>query len=170
MKKGSVVLAICVLFAGVLIAGCASIIKGSDQDIPIKSTPKGATVTITDKHGMQVGSGTTPYSAVLDRGDGFFTAARYTVEVSMKGYEPVSVLVKGKVNGWYLAGNFFFGGLIGWFIVDPLTGAMWNLSPDDVGINLAKAASLFDEDGITVVLKEEIPKHLFAMLPLVRVN
>ncbi|MDY5520178.1 hypothetical protein, partial [Campylobacter lanienae] len=28
------------------------------------------------------------------------------------------------------AGNFIFGGLLGWLIVDPATGAMWNLKPE----------------------------------------
>jgi len=35
---------------------------------------------------------------------------------------------------WYLAGNIVFGGIAGWLIVDPLTGAMWRLSPKEVNV------------------------------------
>jgi len=42
------------------------------------------------------------------------------------------------VGGWYIAGNILVGGLIGWFIVDPITGAMWNLEPENVEMALTK--------------------------------
>lgn len=33
---------------------------------------------------------------------------------------------------WFgIAGNFLFGGFIGWLIVDPATGGMWALSAKD---------------------------------------
>jgi hypothetical protein len=35
------------------------------------------------------------------------------------------------VSGWYF-GNLAFGGVIGMLIVDPLTGAMYNLTPDKI--------------------------------------
>lgn len=44
------------------------------------------------------------------------------------------VLTPG-INGWYL-GNLLFGGLLGWVIIDPITGAMYK----------------FDETPITYVL------------------
>ena len=38
-------------------------------------------------------------------------------------------------DGWYIGGNILVGGLIGWFIVDPLTGAMYTL-PKEVNADL----------------------------------
>ena len=46
----------------------------------------------------------------------------------------ISFNIKPTPNGWYLAGNFIFGGLLGWLIVDPATGAMWNLKPHHTSI------------------------------------
>jgi hypothetical protein len=60
------------------------------------------------------------------------------------------------VNGWYV-GNVIFGGLVGFLIVDPLTGAMWVLEPKDVKESLPlKAAGRAPEEGLTVVLRETL--------------
>jgi hypothetical protein len=157
-----------------LTAGCASIMSGSDQDVYISSRPDGARVTIYDGAGMEVWSSTTPVTATLDRGDGFFTGARYRVEIEKPGFEKKVIAVKSRLNGgWYLAGNFLLGGWIGWLIVDPATGAMWKLSPDDVRASLVQADQAFLKDGdegFTVVLREEIDPYLFDHLPLEQVN
>jgi hypothetical protein len=39
-----------------------------------------------------------------------------------------------KFNAWYL-GNIIFGGLIG-IVIDPITGAIYELSPDQVNAQL----------------------------------
>jgi hypothetical protein len=39
--------------------------------------------------------------------------------------------VRAELSGWYF-GNLVFGGIIGMLIVDPLTGSMWNLTPDHI--------------------------------------
>ena len=62
-----------------------------------------------------------------------------------------------------LAGNFFFGGLIGWFIVDPLNGNMYTLSPDAVAasLNATTAHNNSATDGsISIVLLQDVPGAL----------
>jgi hypothetical protein len=41
-----------------------------------------------------------------------------------------------KFNAWYL-GNIIFGGLIG-IVIDPITGAIYELSPDQVNAHFNK--------------------------------
>lgn len=53
------------------------------------------------------------------------------------GYEQEEIWLTGsREAGWCSAGNVVVGGLIGRLIVDPITGAMWNLGPEAVGANL----------------------------------
>jgi hypothetical protein len=125
-----------------LLSGCASIIKGGTQDISISSSPSGATFEVKDnKNQLSTINGSTPGTVTLKKGTGYFSSASYTITVSKEGYQPHVVTLSGSVNGWYLGGNLIFGGLIGYLVVDPLTGAMWTLSPDKVQAGLALAST-----------------------------
>ena len=62
----------------------------------------------------------------------------YTLNATAVGHEPAQATVDTRMNGWYF-GNILFGGLIGLFIVDPATGAMWRL-PKTAHIDLAPAS------------------------------
>ncbi len=56
-----------------------------------------------------------------------------------------------------------FGGIIGWFIVDPLNGAMYTLSPDQVTSNLGNKTAHNNKakDGsISIVLLQDVPPSL----------
>ena len=145
--------------AGIILAGCASIILGTTQKVPVNSTPSGAKVTVYDAKNKAIGGGTTPCSLSLSRSSGFFSSAKYRVVIEKPGYEKREVKISGSVNGWYIAGNLVFGGLIGWLILDPATGAMWSLNPDDVKASLSTASSsqLHPNNGITVMLLEQVP-------------
>ena len=46
-------------------------------------------------------------------------------------YATAEVHLQSKVSRWYF-GNLLFGGMLGLVIVDPSTGAMYNLTPDKV--------------------------------------
>ena len=115
---------------------------------------------------MTVFSSQTPAVAVLRKGDGFFRGASYRVRIEKQGYKPQEVVLTSSLNaGWYLLGNIIIGGLVGWLIVDPLTGGMWTLSPDKVSANLASdAAFLKQKDGLMIVLLEDIPSSLVPSL------
>jgi len=71
--------------------------------------------------------------------------ASYVIVDKKEGYEKQQFVLKSTLDGWYF-GNIMIGGLIGMLIVDPLTGAMYNL-PDRVDVNLEQtvAASIGGE-------------------------
>lgn len=170
MKVTSItVLIVC---AVVLVTGCATIVSGGDQDIPIKTRPTEARVRVLDSHNMEVWSSRTPTTVTLDKGVGYFKGARYILEIEKEGYEPRTISIRSSLNaGWYIAGNLLLGGWIGWLIVDPLTGAMWTLEPDMVNLNLDDAVSTVDESpGLYIVLKEEVPEYFFESGRVVRIN
>ena len=153
-------------------SGCASIVSGSSQKVSISSSPE-ANVVIFDKANVKVWNSSTPTITYLNKGDGFFGGASYRIEITKEGYEKQTINISSSLSGWYLAGNFVFGGLIGWIIVDPLTGAMWTLDPENINVDLSQSLSFDDSgnvDGIYIVLKEQIPDNVFESLELVKIN
>lgn len=143
------------------LSGCATVVSGGRQNIRFSSTPSGAEVRIYDEYESEVWSGVTPVSASVERGSGFFTGASYRVEVLLEGYEPATVFIRPNLNGfWYVAGNLFLGGPLGWLIVDPATGAMWNLSPEVVNARLQETTAMEESGEIAVLLRRELPEEL----------
>ncbi|MCG2921469.1 hypothetical protein KZ305_25620, partial [Escherichia coli] len=71
--------------------------------------------------------------------------------------------VKSRLNGWYF-GNIIFGGLIGILVVDPMTGAMFTLSPKDVNAVLASNGidTAKNEKTLAVILKQNVPEQVMA--------
>lgn len=129
--------AICLFL--VMFSSCASIIKGGTQVMNVKTDPPQANCVISNmRNGSEVAHITSPSATVLQRGTGYFEKGQYKVSCLKDGYEKKEVALEGSAGGWYIAGNLLFGGLIGWFIVDPITGAMWNLEPETVDLTLSK--------------------------------
>lgn len=147
-----------------LLNGCATIVGDKTQLIPISSTPSDATILITDEKGVQVYKGQTPTSVVLQKSDGSYWGGKdFVLQISKPGYEQQQIQIKSSVNGWYIAGNLVFGGLIGWFILDPLNGGMYTLSPDQITSTLgeAESAKLTGNDGtLSIVLVQDVPDSL----------
>lgn len=173
MKK--IILLFIVIAITISANGCASIVNGRRQDIVFRSSPDNATVEVYSSFGNHVATATTPAVIRFRRGRGYFRRANYTVLISKEGYQTQSIGIRSGVSGWYAAGNYFtsFAMVIGYLIVDPLTGAMWTLQPKGINTNLRQALSLnddTDEDGIYVILKEQIPEELFASLDLVQIQ
>ncbi|QDU70068.1 hypothetical protein [Engelhardtia mirabilis] len=108
------------------LASCASIVSKSEYAVRIDTEPTGAAIEIVDRKGERVHRGTAPTTVTLKAKAGFFSSQSYTVNASLPGYEPEVSTLKASLDGWYV-GNILFGGLIGWLIVDPATGAMWKL-------------------------------------------
>lgn len=141
------------------ISGCATIIGSTTQPVTLKSVPEGAKISVTNRAGEKIHSGTTPATVTLNRGAGYFKAESYTIKFEKEGYEAKEIVVGGQVNGWYF-GNIIFGGVIlGMLIVDPLSGAMFTLSPDkvDEGLNSVGAKTSKADGSLTVVLLEDVP-------------
>lgn len=152
------------------LSACGTIINGSSQSIAVQSIPAGASVVIHNLKNEVAFTGTTPCTAELKRGAGFFQGARYHVKVTKTGHAPFETDLVSGVSGWY-AGNIAFGGLIGMLIVDPATGGMYTLEPETVNAVLhGKHAGFFPREGeLRVVLRREVPADLVPHLkPLPR--
>lgn len=127
---------ICLIMCfSVFLSGCASVMCGSEKTINIKSHPSGTNFTIKDVKGNVVVKDVAPTNVTLKRGRGWFKAADYQITFEKEGCKQVTVPIsQGIESGWYYAGNILVGGLIGWVIVDPLTGAMYTI--EDVNVSL----------------------------------
>jgi len=111
------------LFVLFLSTGCATIIKGTTQTIPVSSEPSGADILVD---GMLVG--TTPSDVKFKR------KRDHLVVIEKKNYASKSLPVVKNVGGavW---GNIIAGGLIGWG-VDAASGAQNNLTPKTIYVKL----------------------------------
>ena len=138
---------------GTALSGCATIVHSGPRAIPISSSPPGAKVSIYDRSNTLVQTNTTPFVAQLPVKYGYFKAQNYRLEFELPGHAPAVVNLDSSVSGWYF-GNLAFGGLLGMLIVDPLTGAMYNLQPQKIEQHLtaAQAQIIRSRDGILVVL------------------
>ena len=132
-----------------LSTGCATIVSDSKYNVNIQSTPTGASFEIKNRAGEVVHQGTTPQSIVLKAGAGYFKGEKYQLTFTTPSTKVGKKVIPGKkqtfvldtkVDGWYAGGNLLFGGLIGYLIVDPLTGAMYKL-PESFHADLTKTDS-----------------------------
>lgn len=138
--------------------GCASIVHSGSRTVSINSQPAGASVTISKSDTkVSVHSGTTPMTVSLEPKRGFFKGQSYTVRLDLAGYKSDEIELKATVSGWYF-GNILFGGLIGILIVDPATGAMWNISPEKIDrpLSAQQAAIIKNGDGFIISLISDI--------------
>lgn len=163
LPKKWIVLLTTISFFGLLVIvifGCASIIKSGPQTVSMTSNPSEARLLIYDvRKGNEILDAKTPYTATLERGAGYFKKAKYKIVIEKEGYKTKEILLEGSPNGWYILGNLVFGGIIGWFIVDPATGSMWTLQPEDIKEDLAKEISFFQQDkGLMIVLTSDLPE------------
>jgi hypothetical protein len=87
----------------------------------------------------------------------------------MPGHATSEVKLESSLSGWYL-GNIVFGGLIGMLIVDPMTGAMYNLTPEKIEqpLSSSQAEIIRDKKGFLVVLASQTTETERAQM--VRVN
>jgi hypothetical protein len=153
-------------------AGCGSLVTGSRHEVSVTSEPSTANAIIYKAGTKDIAyQGTTPFDVELNKKAGFMQGQDYLLEVTKQGYAPAKINITAGVNGWYIAGNILFGGIIGWLIVDPATGGMWSLSPDDLNANLSKdTAYTYEEGKINIVLKEDLTEEEFEKLNPTPVN
>ena len=140
-------------------AACASIVSDSKGVVTISSNPTAAQIAIADQSGVEVYRGTTPASITLDASAGYFDGQEYTITFSKDGYDLTTAKVDSRINGWYV-GNIVFGGLIGWLIVDPLTGAMWALDTKHVNGTLAERVAMDETSSpqLRIVSIDSVPE------------
>ncbi|MBI5787312.1 MAG: hypothetical protein HZA78_00455 [Candidatus Schekmanbacteria bacterium] len=156
---------ICCTVVAVSLFGCATIIKGGDQSISIKSNPDGAKFSVYNKKGDKIANGQTPQIVTLKKGAGYFSGETYKILMEIPGRDSKEILVDTTLSGWYIGGNLVFGGLIGWLIVDPLTGAMWTL-PEEVSAELSQKMSsvIQHKEGLVIMLTKDMPTSLLKEL------
>jgi hypothetical protein len=158
-----------IMAATVFTSGCATIVHSGPRKIPVASTPPGANVSIYDRSNTLVMTNTTPFVASLPTKYGYFKAQNYRLVFELPGYSTTELNLKSSVSGWYF-GNLLFGGVIGMLIVDPNTGAMYNLSPEKIEQPLTptQAQAIEKGDGVMVTLLAETTENERAQM--VRVN
>lgn len=123
----------CLVVIGVSFGGCASMINGSTQNIPVSTDPPGALVRVDGQ-----GSFYTPTTLTLER------KQPHTITISKEGYYQEQVSITQATSG-AVAGNILLGGLIGWG-VDAMTGAQYNLLPDVIHVVLKRTTGGVEED------------------------
>ena len=155
--------AMIILLASTVLFSCATLVgKSSPETLNVISTPDQAIVVITDETNTNIFEGKTPTVLSLEKKKGYFSGKKYTVKISKEGYAEHSVTVDTTASGWYIGGKFIFGGVIGWFIVDPATGAMWTLDTNEINVTLeaSKQGALIYPNKTGVVLLQDVPLSL----------
>ena len=160
------------VFLGML-TGCATIMgQSASETLNVRSAPDQANVVITDESGIKVFEGKTPTSLPLEKKKGFFRGKKYSVSIKKDGHVEQTVIVDTKVNGWYIGGNLVFGGLLGYLIIDPATGAMWTLDTNEINLTLAASAHHSHNGNpingsITFMFLDQVPDHLRGKMQLI---
>lgn len=129
--RGVSAAALCLSLSG--LGACATITRGTTQEVIVESTPPGAAVRTTTGFTCEA----TPCTFKMPRKEGF------SVTISKDGYKPATVTVESKVAGGGaagFAGNVIAGGVIG-MGVDATSGAMMDLVPNPVSVTLEPAGS-----------------------------
>ncbi|MEM0543072.1 PEGA domain-containing protein [Flavobacterium sp. j3] len=116
------------LLALTLLSSCATIMSGSKQNVKFASNPSSATIYIDE---VEVGK--TPFEMKLAR------KSEHEVMIKLEGYQTYQTTLTKKFNGWFV-GNILIGGLIG-IIIDPITGAMYNLTPKEINAEMNKGTA-----------------------------
>jgi hypothetical protein len=127
--------------AALTLCGCASIWKGTSQEMVINTNPAGADCAI-NRNGETIGRvNPTPGQATIKK-------TKYAIDIACDkaGYQQATYFDKSGIESatW---GNFIFGGLVGWGI-DSASGAD-NHYESPINITLVPAASTPPRGGMT---------------------
>ena len=139
-----------VLVLLVALSGCASIINGTTQKVPVTAEPSNATVVAVG--GELVVNGTAPCTLVLKR------KHPQVLTISAPGYKTQTVQLQSVLSG-AVAGNILAGGLIGWG-VDAASGADSKLVPESVNVVLEPDPAIVAQAGPTIEKTEALQADL----------
>lgn len=137
-------------------SSCASIVSDTIYPLTVKTTPAGAMIVIKNHKGKEVFSGNSPAVVDLEAGAGFFKKASYQVIISKAGYASQTIPVHCSVDGWYW-GNLLLGVVVGMLIVDPATGAMYELDTEEIDVVLTAETSSIGQPQLQVYDIASIP-------------
>jgi len=139
---------LCLVVLAAMSTACSSIISDTDYPVALNSSPDGATFRVTNRAGQDVHSGLTPATVTLRSSAGYFRGESYTIHLSKAGYSERVHTLSSSIDGWYW-GNILLGGIIGMLIVDPATGAMYNL-PTRVDVSLDPSVASSEVTSLTI--------------------
>ena len=125
---------IAILCAALSLGACATVTRGTSDSWTVNTTPSGAAV----KTSNQFACDATPCTFKMPR------KSEFEVTITKAGYKPWTGHITHQVSGAGsagMAGNVILGGLIG-AGVDVTTGAMLNLVPNPLTVNLEKTEVL----------------------------
>lgn len=117
-----------ILFALVIISvtACSTVLNTTTQDIAIKTNPANAKITVGGKK-----FGTSPQVINIDRG------SNHTIKLELEGHETYETQITRKISFWFW-GNVLNGFIPG-MLTDMFTGAMYNLLPEIIEVDLTPA-------------------------------
>jgi PEGA domain len=116
--------------AGLALAGCATVTRGTNDTWTVNTTPAGAAVKTSNQHACDA----TPCTFKMPR------KSEFDVTISKAGYKNWTGHVTHHVSGGGsagMAGNVVLGGIIG-AGVDVTSGAMLDLAPNPLNVTLEK--------------------------------
>ena len=122
-------------FVGFL-SSCATIMKDNNQPVPINANVEDVHIKLINRQGQTIFEGKTPVTASLKTsGGGYFDPQAYKIIATKDGYEMQQTLIDWNISNWYIFGNLVFCGLIGYLIVDPISGDMYYLD-EEINLNM----------------------------------
>jgi hypothetical protein len=144
------------LVTGALAAsGCATVVKGTDQNMTFNSEPDGATVTVG---GRAIGK--TPVSVTIDK------AQHQSLTFEKEGYKPYTTELSTTQDGWFWGNAVFL--VYGFFgsTTDASSGAIYKYSPDHYFVTL----TLIDNYGIPTSKARNTKQFVMAYVAEIRLE
>jgi uncharacterized protein YceK len=114
------------ILVALLLASCSTVLNTTTQDVEIKSNPANAKIFVDGKK-----FGTTPQVINIDRG------SDHSLKLELDGHDVYETQVTRKISFWFW-GNAFNGFIPG-MLTDMFTGAMYNMMPDKIEVELTPA-------------------------------
>ena len=120
------------LLGGLLaLSGCATMMNDSSKTVQITSNVPQANFSIKNKVGNVVQNGVTPSSVNLKVSAGPYSGEKFLIDFTKEGYLPATAVLDSEISGWWFGNLLVFGGILGFAVIDPISGKMWTL-PDSV--------------------------------------
>lgn len=137
-----------IILFSLFIAGCASIMSGTTQQITFQSTPDGATVKVNGKP-----LGKTPLTIQLDK------EKNQSLTIEKEGYKTFTTSMDTKLDPWFW-GNIVLGGVIG-STTDGINGSMNEYAPGQYIITLEPISVSYTGATMHLSEKENAKRFLF---------
>ena len=131
-----------------LCISCATIMNGPNQPVGFSTTPTDAEIWINNRF-----AGRSPTIVKMKRNED------HIVQIRLDGYLPYDLTFTRTISGW-VAGNIVFGGPVG-VVVDAITGGIYQLTPDQVQVEMRKgtktACNKKSDDSFIAIILEADP-------------